>query len=92
MLIYFICAQLSEQIVQDLVQSRWYMLGAVVAVVILCFIYILLLRWVVAPVVWSSIACLFGALGFCKYQQKSSNSTVKSTPDYTLWTLYRPYF
>ncbi|KAL0850385.1 hypothetical protein ABMA28_012206 [Loxostege sticticalis] len=58
---------LSSQIVQDLVQSRWYMAGALVAVVVLCFVYILLLRWVVTPVVWASIACLLGALGFSVY-------------------------
>ncbi|XP_026323831.1 CTL-like protein 2 isoform X3 [Hyposmocoma kahamanoa] len=59
--------QLSAQIVQDLVQSRWYMLGALVVVVIICFIYILLLRWVVAPVVWTSIVGLFALLGFSLY-------------------------
>lgn len=58
--------QLSSQIVQDLVQSRWYMLGALVAVIFICFIYILLLRWVVAPVVWTSIVGLLALLGFCK--------------------------
>ncbi|XP_028176607.1 CTL-like protein 2 isoform X1 [Ostrinia furnacalis] len=58
---------LSSQIVQDLVQSRWYMAGALVAVVVICFVYILLLRWVVTPVVWASIAALHGALGFSLY-------------------------
>ncbi|KAG6465142.1 hypothetical protein O3G_MSEX014956, partial [Manduca sexta] len=59
--------QLSAQIVQDLEQSRWYLAGALVFVVIICFIYILLLRWVVVPVVWVSIAGLFGLLGFSLY-------------------------
>ncbi|CAH2068395.1 unnamed protein product, partial [Iphiclides podalirius] len=59
--------QLSSQIVQDLVQSRWYMAGAVVAVVVICFIYILLLRWLVAPVVWLSIAGLHVLIGFSIY-------------------------
>ncbi|XP_049887593.1 choline transporter-like 2 isoform X3 [Pectinophora gossypiella] len=59
--------QLSSQIVQDLVQSRWYMLGALVVVVIICFLYILLLRWVVAPVVWTSIVGLLALLGFSLY-------------------------
>ncbi|XP_049887592.1 choline transporter-like 2 isoform X2 [Pectinophora gossypiella] len=58
---------LSSQIVQDLVQSRWYMLGALVVVVIICFLYILLLRWVVAPVVWTSIVGLLALLGFSLY-------------------------
>ncbi|KAJ2946563.1 hypothetical protein O0L34_g12617 [Tuta absoluta] len=58
---------LSSQIVADLVQSRWYMLGGLVVVVFICFIYILLLRWVVAPVVWTSIVGLFGLLGFSLY-------------------------
>ncbi|XP_014369456.2 choline transporter-like 2 isoform X4 [Papilio machaon] len=59
--------QLSSQIVQDLVQSRWYMAGAMLAVVVLCFIYILLLRWLVAPVVWLSIAGLHVLFGFSIY-------------------------
>ncbi|KAI5642450.1 plasma-membrane choline transporter domain-containing protein [Phthorimaea operculella] len=59
--------QLSSQIVADLVQSRWYMLGGLVVVVLICFIYILLLRWVVAPVVWTSIVGLFALLGFSLY-------------------------
>ncbi|XP_014369453.2 choline transporter-like 2 isoform X1 [Papilio machaon] len=58
---------LSSQIVQDLVQSRWYMAGAMLAVVVLCFIYILLLRWLVAPVVWLSIAGLHVLFGFSIY-------------------------
>lgn len=58
---------LSAQIVQDLVQSRWYMAGGVVAVIVICFIYICLLRWVVAPVVWLSIGGFFALLGFAVY-------------------------
>ncbi|XP_072935084.1 choline transporter-like 2 isoform X2 [Epargyreus clarus] len=57
----------SSQIVQDLVQSKWYLLGALVAVVIVCFIYILLLRWVIAPVVWASICGLLALLAFAIY-------------------------
>ncbi|XP_032510800.2 choline transporter-like 2 isoform X3 [Danaus plexippus] len=59
--------QLSSQIVQDLQQSRWYLAGALIGIVLLCFIYILLLRWLVAPVVWVSIAGLFALLGFAIY-------------------------
>ncbi|XP_063393664.1 choline transporter-like 2 isoform X3 [Cydia fagiglandana] len=59
--------QLSSQIAQDLVQSRWYMLGALVAVVVLCFLYILILRWVVTPVVWVSIVGLLALLAFSCY-------------------------
>ncbi|KPI95519.1 CTL-like protein 2 [Papilio xuthus] len=59
--------QLSSQIVQDLVQSRWYMAGAMLGVVVLCFVYILLLRWLVAPVVWLSIAGLHVLFGFSIY-------------------------
>ncbi|XP_073941370.1 choline transporter-like 2 isoform X2 [Choristoneura fumiferana] len=58
---------LSSQIVQDLVQSRWYMAGALVAVVVVCFLYILVLRWVVTPVVWASIVGLLALLGFSCY-------------------------
>ncbi|XP_048004473.1 uncharacterized protein LOC125240570 isoform X5 [Leguminivora glycinivorella] len=58
---------LSSQIAQDLVQSRWYMLGALVAVVVLCFLYILILRWVVTPVVWVSIVGLLALLAFSCY-------------------------
>ncbi|CAG9575618.1 unnamed protein product [Danaus chrysippus] len=58
---------LSSQIVQDLQQSRWYLAGALIGIVLLCFIYILLLRWLVAPVVWVSIAGLFALLGFAIY-------------------------
>ncbi|XP_063547210.1 choline transporter-like 2 isoform X4 [Cydia strobilella] len=56
-----------KQIAQDLVQSRWYMLGALVAVVVLCFLYILILRWVVTPVVWVSIVGLLALLAFSCY-------------------------
>ncbi|XP_061715261.1 choline transporter-like 2 isoform X3 [Cydia pomonella] len=59
--------QLSSQIAQDLVQSRWYMLGALLAVVVLCFLYILILRWVVTPVVWVSIVGLLALLAFSCY-------------------------
>ncbi|XP_045504868.1 choline transporter-like 2 isoform X3 [Colias croceus] len=72
--------QLSSQIVQDLVQSRWYLAGALVAVVIVCFIYILLLRWVVAPVVWVSIAGLLALLGFAMYVCYKNYEYYKANP------------
>ncbi|XP_038209428.1 choline transporter-like 2 isoform X2 [Zerene cesonia] len=71
---------LSSQIVQDLVQSRWYLAGALVAVVIVCFIYILLLRWVVAPVVWLSIAGLLALLGFAMYVCYKNYEYYKANP------------
>ncbi|XP_064076881.1 choline transporter-like 2 isoform X1 [Vanessa tameamea] len=71
---------LSSQIVQDLVQSRWYMAGALVAVVLVCFIYILLLRWVVTPVVWTSIAGLFALLGFAIYLCYKNYEYYKANP------------
>ncbi|XP_050553339.1 choline transporter-like 2 isoform X1 [Spodoptera frugiperda] len=71
---------LSAQIVQDLVQSRWYLLGAVFGVVVLCFLYILLLRWVVGPVVWVSIVGLIGLLGFCVYLCYKNYAYYKANP------------
>ncbi|CAG4925770.1 unnamed protein product [Colias eurytheme] len=71
---------LSSQIVQDLVQSRWYLAGALIAVVIVCFIYILLLRWVVAPVVWVSIAGLLALLGFAMYLCYKNYEYYKANP------------
>ncbi|XP_052747500.1 choline transporter-like 2 isoform X2 [Bicyclus anynana] len=72
--------QLSSQIVQDLVQSRWYMAGALVGVVVLCFIYILLLRWVITPVVWLSIAGLFALMGFALYLCYKNYEYYKANP------------
>ncbi|XP_034841494.1 choline transporter-like 2 isoform X3 [Maniola hyperantus] len=72
--------QLSAQIVQDLVQSRWYMAGALVAVVLLCFVYILLLRWVITPVVWLSIAGLFALMGFAIYLCYKNYEYYKANP------------
>ncbi|CAH4015503.1 unnamed protein product [Pieris brassicae] len=72
--------QLSSQIVQDLVQSRWYLAGALVAVFVLCFIYILLLRWVVAPVVWVSIAGLLALLCFAMYLCYKNFEYYKANP------------
>ncbi|XP_022130827.2 choline transporter-like 2 isoform X1 [Pieris rapae] len=71
---------LSSQIVQDLVQSRWYLAGALVAVFVLCFIYILLLRWVVAPVVWLSIAGLLALLCFAMYLCYKNFKYYKANP------------
>ncbi|CAB3236909.1 unnamed protein product [Arctia plantaginis] len=59
--------QLSGQIVHDLVESRWFLLGALIVVICICFIYILLLRWVVGPVVWISLVGVLGLLLFCTY-------------------------
>ncbi|CAH2100196.1 unnamed protein product [Euphydryas editha] len=71
---------LSAQIVQDLVNSRWYMAGALVAVVVVCFIYILLLRWVVTPVVWVSIAGLLALIGFATYLCYKNYEYYKANP------------
>ncbi|XP_049698461.2 choline transporter-like 2 isoform X1 [Helicoverpa armigera] len=71
---------LSAQIVQDLVQSRWYLLGALIVVVFICFLYILLLRWVVGPVVWTSIVGLIGLMGFCVYLCYKNYAYYKENP------------
>ncbi|XP_047028248.1 choline transporter-like 2 isoform X4 [Helicoverpa zea] len=72
--------ELSAQIVQDLVQSRWYLLGALIVVVFICFLYILLLRWVVGPVVWTSIVGLIGLMGFCVYLCYKNYAYYKENP------------
>ncbi|CAB3236903.1 unnamed protein product [Arctia plantaginis] len=59
--------QLSSQIVHDLVESRWFFVVALILIVILCLMYILLLRWVVCPVVWVSLVGLLAVLAFCIY-------------------------
>ncbi|XP_053600739.1 choline transporter-like 2 isoform X2 [Plodia interpunctella] len=58
---------LSAQIAQDMVQARWYIVGAVLIVILICFVYILVLRWVVGPVVWTSIVAFLILLGFSCY-------------------------
>ncbi|PZC79789.1 hypothetical protein B5X24_HaOG215778 [Helicoverpa armigera] len=73
-------SMLSAQIVQDLVQSRWYLLGALIVVVFICFLYILLLRWVVGPVVWTSIVGLIGLMGFCVYLCYKNYAYYKENP------------
>ncbi|XP_053600740.1 choline transporter-like 2 isoform X3 [Plodia interpunctella] len=59
--------ELSAQIAQDMVQARWYIVGAVLIVILICFVYILVLRWVVGPVVWTSIVAFLILLGFSCY-------------------------
>lgn len=59
--------QISTLVIEDLVASRWYLLAGLFGVILFCLIYIVLLRWLVAPVVWCSLIGLLALLSFLIY-------------------------
>lgn len=58
---------MSTMIIEDLVNIRWYLVVALIIVMLVCLIYITLMRWVAAPMVWFSIFGVMGILSYCKF-------------------------
>lgn len=52
--------QIGQKVVDDIMNIWWKLVIGIALALVACIIYIMMLRWVAAPMVWLSI---FGALG-----------------------------
>ncbi|KAJ8921441.1 hypothetical protein NQ315_003059 [Exocentrus adspersus] len=59
--------EIGQNIVEDIMHCWWWILIGVVAVMFVCIIYIIMMRWITAPMVWLSIIGAVAALTFCVY-------------------------
>lgn len=59
--------QIGEKIVQDLSNSWPYIVGALVVAMLLCFVYIVLMRWFAGIMVWLSLFSVVALLSYCCY-------------------------
>ncbi|PNF41327.1 hypothetical protein B7P43_G17041 [Cryptotermes secundus] len=58
---------MGHKIVQDLSNSWPYIVGALVVAMLLCLIYIFLMRWFAGFMVWLSLFSVVGLLSYCCY-------------------------
>lgn len=54
---------MGQMMVEDIIEARWEIAVALVIAMIVCLIYIFILRWLAAPMVWLSILGLVILLG-----------------------------
>jgi choline transporter-like protein 2/4/5 len=59
--------QMGEKIVQDLSNSWPYIVGGLVVAMLLCLVYIMLMRWFAGIMVWVSLLSVLALLSYCKY-------------------------
>jgi len=55
-------------VVQDLSNSWPFIVGGLAIAMVLCFIYIVLMRWFAGIMVWFSILGTIALLAYCKYK------------------------
>lgn len=59
--------------IADIAASWWKILIGVALALVACIIFIMMLRWIAAPMVWISIIGVVAGLSFCKYVLTSSS-------------------
>ncbi|XP_064615928.1 choline transporter-like protein 2 isoform X2 [Liolophura sinensis] len=57
----------SDKVVQDLVATWWMILICLVAAMVISLLWITLMRWIAAPMVWLTIILFLGIFGFSCY-------------------------
>lgn len=64
----FPCWQLGQKVVQDLSSSWPFVVAGLAMAMVLCLIYIVLMRWFAGVMVWFSLLGTIGLLAYCKYR------------------------
>jgi choline transporter-like protein 2/4/5 len=59
--------QMGEKVVRDLNDSWPYIVGGLVLAMLLCLVYIVLMRWFAGIMVWLSLLSVVAFLSYCKY-------------------------
>lgn len=59
--------------IADIAASWWKILIGVALALVACIIFIMMLRWIAAPMVWISIIGVVAGLSFCEYVLTSSS-------------------
>jgi choline transporter-like protein 2/4/5 len=58
---------MGQKVVQDLSNSWPYIVGGLVAAMLLCLVYIVLMRWFAGIMIWLSLLSVVALLSYCKY-------------------------
>lgn len=58
---------MGQMMVEDIIEARWEIAVALIIAMIVCLIYIFILRWLAAPMVWLSILGLVILLGLSEF-------------------------
>jgi choline transporter-like protein 2/4/5 len=56
-----------QKVVQDLNDSWPYIVVGLVIAMVVCLIYIVLMRWIAGPMVWFSLLGTIALLAYCKF-------------------------
>jgi choline transporter-like protein 2/4/5 len=57
-----------QKVVQDLSNSWPFVVGGLVVAMLLCLVYIVLMRWFAGVMVWFSLLGTIALLAYCKYR------------------------
>ncbi|KAB0800868.1 hypothetical protein PPYR_05222 [Photinus pyralis] len=88
--------QVGKHVVEDIMRSWWQILLGLVFAMLVCIIYIVLMRWIASVMVWFSIAGVLAALSFgiyiCykKYEYYKAQKIYTSSEPWYQSLLYKP--
>lgn len=58
---------MGAMVIEDIVNAKWWIVLALVIVMLVCLIYITLMRWIAGPVVWFTLLAIVALLSYCEY-------------------------
>ncbi|XP_063707419.1 choline transporter-like 2 isoform X2 [Culicoides brevitarsis] len=89
--------QLGQMVVEDIIDTWPLVLGALVGSMIVCLIFIAIMRWLAAPVIWFSIFGVMALLGtgvyfsYLKYDYLKDNAPERAPPTTNISALLESY-
>ncbi|XP_063226689.1 choline transporter-like 2 isoform X2 [Bacillus rossius redtenbacheri] len=72
--------KIGHMVVQDMSSSWPWIVGALCVAMLVCFLYIVLMRWFAGPLVWVSLAGVVVLLSYCIYASYAKFASLRDSP------------
>ncbi|XP_055716939.1 choline transporter-like 2 isoform X2 [Phlebotomus papatasi] len=74
--------QIGQMVVEDVIDSWWQILVALGLTMIVSLLFIVIMRWIAAPVIWFTILGVIGILGYVIYYSATMYVQLRDNPVY----------
>ncbi|XP_059622813.1 choline transporter-like 2 isoform X2 [Phlebotomus argentipes] len=74
--------QIGQMVVEDVIDSWWQILIALGITMIVSLLFIVIMRWIAAPVIWFSILGVIAVLGYVIYYSATTYIQLRDNPVY----------
>ncbi|KAL5013099.1 hypothetical protein ScPMuIL_011650 [Solemya velum] len=79
--LFFEVKEYGEKVFKDVLASWWLILTCLAIGMVVCFIWIIIMRWIAGIMVWLSIIAFLGLWSFACYYSYTKYYELKNTPD-----------